>query len=158
MRLIGRVIDAASETPVSEARVVLRIVATEIARLRSDQEGEFEYETNQSHIGDTVTYYAEKQGFTRFESEITISTSETRLDISLSAVPAPPVPEEPGAPEPELKPQEVSPRRRRRLWIAIGIAAAVVVAAILVWIFWPDAPPPEDNYLFEMGRGCSISR
>ena len=86
MRINGRVIDAASETPLSEARVVLRVGATEIARLRSDQEGEFEYETNQIHIGDTLSYVAEAAGYVSAEGAVDIHSEETSVEIALSAV------------------------------------------------------------------------
>ena len=89
MRVLGRVIEAPSGRPLSGVMLLLSIGGTEVAHLRSGPDGRFEYETDESHTGETLTCSASKAGYAPYELETRIEQEDVTIDVQMRALAEP---------------------------------------------------------------------
>jgi len=83
MKLAGRVIDAKSETRISEAKVVLSIENREIAALETDQQGAFEFRSDEVPIGAVLTVAISTKGYRETSTDLHVDSSEIEHTLSL---------------------------------------------------------------------------
>ena len=121
MRVFGTIKDAATDMPISKAKVSLSVGDKELAVLKSDRKGKFEYEEAASYIGETLICQVEKEKYHPQTVTYKIEHDEVPLEIEL-------VKEKNGIP-----------------WLKIAaVIGAVIVAGIVVWIiihYFPGGQP-----------------
>ena len=83
MKIAGRVIDAKSETRISEAKVVLSIENREIAALETDQQGAFEFRSDEVPIGAVLTVAISTKGYRETSTDLRVDSSEIEHTLSM---------------------------------------------------------------------------
>ena len=97
----GTIKDAATEMPISKAKVSLSIGDKELAVLKSNRKGKFEYEEAASYIGETLICQVEKEKYHPQTVTYKIEHDEVHLKIKLVPLPVPDKEKKPPPPPPK---------------------------------------------------------
>ena len=116
MRIEGTVKDAVTGKPIADATLAVSIGGHEVARLRTDVDGQFDFATNEDCIGQTLACASERLGYEGARAEAVIQQDPTALALVLTPIEKPaPRPLQKPAPPPWLR------------WVAISGAVALAV-------------------------------
>lgn len=81
MRIYGTIRDSKNRNPVKGVNIKLSIEGTQIASVTSDEQGQYEYESKEEYLGQTLDFTIEKEGFGRNNISYEIDKSEIKSDF-----------------------------------------------------------------------------
>jgi hypothetical protein len=87
MHVRGVVKDAVGETPVPDVKVGLYVGSSELAMVRSDAQGRFDYKESASYVGETLVCRMQREGYQ--DQQVTYEIDQEELWIEVELVPEP---------------------------------------------------------------------
>lgn len=102
MKISGKILNAATDQSLANARVILRIGRREVST-HSGAGGTFEWRDDRAHVGEIVELTVEEEGFEAWRTSREIAASEVELTVRLQPVEEEPTPQAPEAEETEIR-------------------------------------------------------
>jgi hypothetical protein len=85
-RIFGTIRNSKNRDPVKAASITLSIEGTEITTVLSNEQGEYEYTTEEDYKGQTLNYIIQKEGFIRKDISHEIERFEIKSDILMDEI------------------------------------------------------------------------
>ncbi|MEA3294069.1 MAG: hypothetical protein U9P81_03715, partial [Euryarchaeota archaeon] len=86
MKILGTIRNSNNQDPVKGANIRFSIEGTEITSVISNEHGKYEYIAEEDHIGQTLDFAIQKDGFEIKNISYKIDKDEIKMDILLNEV------------------------------------------------------------------------